>query len=300
MEHEPLNALPPFNLFGVANSSYERARIVVLPVPYDATASYLSGSRFGPSAIIQASRFIEPFSYELGFDISKLGIYTMPELMPDYSSPENMLKSVKKEVLILLDENKIPIILGGDHTVSLGALMAFKEKGTDFSIVQFDAHSDTYEELNATRYSHASVIARARELYSDVFQVGIRSIDENYFRKIDKHKTLFIDDIREMGTKKVGELLKERTKNSIYVTFDFDVLDPSEMPSVGTPEPNGLHFSEILDIFKELSKGKLLVGADFTEFMPIPYLHAPDFEAAKLIYLFMGLFLSKHLKEGKK
>ena len=291
MQKQPLDAMPKHALFG-SESRYEDAKIVALPVPYDATSSYKSGSREGPKAIINASRFIEPFSYELGFDISKrVPVYTMDELMPDFSSPEHMIDRIKKEVSLILEDKKVPLLIGGEHTIALGSLWALKEKNANITVVQFDAHSDTYAELNSTKYSHASVMARAKELYKDIFQIGIRSIDEKSFHTVDKETAFFIDDVRREGASEVGRKINEACKKNIYLTFDFDVLDPSEVPSVGTPEPNGLRFDEVILMFKELSEGKNLVGADFTELMPIPGLEAPNYLAAKLIYLFLGIFL---------
>ncbi|MGC8629184.1 MAG: agmatinase [Candidatus Micrarchaeia archaeon] len=288
---QPLNAMPKFTLFGF-ETSYEEAKVVALPVPYDSTSSYKSGSREGPRAIINASRFIEPFSYELGFDISKrVLVYTMDELMPDFSSPEHTINRIKKEVSIILEDKKMPLLLGGEHTISLGSLSSLKEKGFDLTVVQFDAHSDTYPELNSTKYSHASIIARAKELYSDVFQIGIRSIDEKSFKELNEERVFFAEDVRKQGAREIGQLINKKSKKNVYVTFDFDVLDPSEMPSVGTPEPNGLRFEEIVALMQEIAKGKNLAGADFVELMPIPGLDAPNYLAAKLIYLFLGYFI---------
>jgi len=291
MQKQPLNATPKYVLFG-SEASYEEAKVVALPIPYDSTSSYKSGSREGPRAIINASRFIEPFSYELGFDISKrVPVYTMEELMPDFGSPERMIERIKKEVSLIVEDKKVPLLIGGEHTIALGSLQALKEKNANITVVQFDAHSDTYEELNTTKYSHGSIMARARELYSSVFQVGIRSIDKRSFDIVDRKALFFIDDVRREGADKVGSKINKACKENIYVTFDFDVLDPSEMPSVGTPEPNGLKFEEALAMFKEIAKGKNLVGADFTELTPISGLEAPNYLAAKLIYLFLGIFL---------
>jgi len=215
----------------------------------------------------------------------------MDELMPDFSSPEHMIDRIKKEVSLIVEDKKVPLLIGGEHTIALGSLSALKEKGVDLTIVQFDAHSDTYAELNSTKYSHASIIARAKELYSDVFQIGIRSIDEKSFKELNKERVFFAEDVRKQGAREIGQLINKKSKKNVYVTFDFDVLDPSEMPSVGTPEPNGLRFEEIVALMQEIAKGKSLAGADFVELMPIPGLDAPNYLAAKLIYLFLGYFI---------
>ncbi|MDE1873935.1 MAG: agmatinase [Candidatus Micrarchaeota archaeon] len=286
----PLRSMPDYNLFGLEGQTYEKAKVAVLPVPYDSTVTYKSGTREGPQAIINASRNIELYSYELESDPSKIGIYTLPSMAPDVSSPENMVAGVKKEIGLILDDGKLPLMLGGEHTITLGALQALKERKKDLSIVQFDAHSDTRQELYGTRYMHATVMARAAELYPDLLQIGVRSVDAEYAAKLDKDRTLFIDDVRELGADGVVSRLLNSTKGSIYLTFDFDVLDPAEMPSVGTPEPNGMRFDEVLQIIRGIGEEKRLAGADFVELCPIPYLHAPDFLAAKLIYLTLGSF----------
>ncbi len=173
---EPLNTLPKYNLFGLDDQDYSKSKIVVLPVPYDSTTTYQSGARNGPRAIINASRNIELYSYEVGADISKLGIYTTDELAPDLSSPENMVKRISKEVGIILDDKKVPLLLGGEHTITIGAVQAFKQREEELSIIQFDAHTDSRDELFGSRYMHATVMSRVSELYDNFVQVGIRSI----------------------------------------------------------------------------------------------------------------------------
>lgn len=287
----PLHAMPGYNLFGLEDQSYDRARVVALPVPYDSTVTYKAGTREGPNAIIDASRNIELYSYEMSADPSKMGVYTLPALAPDLSSPENMITSIRKEIGIMLDDKKIPLMLGGEHTITLGALQALRERKQELSIIHFDAHSDTREELFGARYMHATVMSRAKELYQDIFQIGIRSVDAEYAKRMNRDKTLMIDDVQKLGAEEVAGRIIDSTGERVYLTFDFDVLDPSEMPSVGTPEPNGMRFHDIVQIMKVVGREKELLGLDFVELCPIPYLHAPDFLAAKLIYLTLGCFM---------
>ena len=287
----PLNSLPKHNLFGLDEQDYDSARVVVLPVPYDSTTSYKTGAREGPDATINASRNMELYSHELGFDVSKMGICTMQSMAPDVSSPENMIDKIKEEVGIILDDKKIPLLLGGEHTITLGAMKAFKERNKDVSVIHFDAHADSREELLGSRYMHATVAARARELFGEVFQVGVRSIDADSAVKMDRTRMLFIEDIRRMGLSETVSAIVDATKSSVYLSIDLDVLDPSEMPSVGTPEPDGLRFFELMKIIRGIGARKELAGLDFTELCPIPGLHAPDFLSAKLAYLTLGCFL---------
>jgi agmatinase len=290
-EKIPLQSMPDYNLFGLEGMTYESSKVAVLPIPYDSTVTYKAGTREGPQAIINASRNIELYSCELGADVSKVGIYTLPSIAPDLSSPESMVARIKKEVGMLLDDGKVPLLLGGEHTITIGALQALKEKGRDISVICFDAHSDTRDEMYGTKYMHATAMARAKELYPDTFQIGLRSVDEDHAHTLDKRKVFFMEDIRSMGIDAMVSRILESSKKDVYLSIDLDVLDPSEMPSVGTPEPDGLRFSEMLSIMKQIGKEKNLLGLDFNELCPIPYQHAPDFLAAKLIYLTLGCFL---------
>lgn len=287
----PLNSVPGYNLFGLEDQSYEEAKVIVLPVPYDSTVTYRAGAREGPNAIMNASRNIELYSHELGADISKMGIYTLQAMAPDLSSPEKMVAGIKREVDLLLDDGKVPLLLGGEHTITLGALLAFKEKDVDLGILDFDAHTDSRQEMFGSRYTHATVMARARELYPDIFYVGVRSMDQDSAEKIDYARAVTAAELREKGAKQAVARILKSSKKGVYLTFDLDALDPSEMPSVGTPEPDGLRFADAIEIIKGVSAKRKLLGADFVELCPIPYLHAPDFLAAKLIYLTLGYFM---------
>ncbi len=287
---EPLNAMPKYNLFGLEEQDYKNAKVVVLPVPYDATSTYKSGSRNGPHAIIEASRNLELYSYELGKDISKIGIYTTDELAPDLSSPESMISRISREVAIILEDGKVPLLLGGEHTITLGAIKALHDRKEEISILQFDAHTDSREEIFGSKYTHASVMARAKEMYDSIFQIGIRSIDEASAGKIDKDKVLFMDQIHAMSAEEIADSVISSTREKLYITIDLDVLDPSEMPSVGTPEPDGMSFRQLCEVLKAIAGKKKLAGIDIVELNPIPYMHAPDFLAAKLAYLALGYF----------
>ncbi|VVB76707.1 N(1)-aminopropylagmatine ureohydrolase [uncultured archaeon] len=290
-EKSPLNSLPKHNLFGIDEQDYDSARVIVLPIPYDATTTYKTGSREGPDAIINASRNMELYSCELGRDVSSMGIYTMQSMSPDVSSPENMIDGISKEVSIILQDGKIPLILGGEHTVTLGALKAFKAQDKDISIIHFDAHADTRPELLGSKYMHATVMARAKELYKNIVHVGIRSIDADTAKNGERNAMLFMEDMRSMDFDDVISFITNAAPGNVYVTVDLDVLDPSEMPSVGTPEPDGLRFYELMKIIKGIAERKKLAGLDITELCPIPYLHAPDYLAAKLAYLTLGHFM---------
>ncbi len=282
-----LNQTPPYNLFGIEEQDYDTAKVAVLPVPYDSTVSYRSGTRDGPRAIIEASRGMELYSEELDRDVSKIGIFTLEELAPDFSSPEGMVNRIKKEVDVLLRDSKFPILIGGEHTISLGAIKSIAENEKDFSVLHFDAHSDSRDEFMGAKVCHATVMARAREIVNKCFSVGVRSTDEKSAKDYEKD-ILFMKDMRGLGVNELAEIISKNTGKNIYLTVDLDVLDPSEMPSVGTPEPDGMRFRELAEVIGKLAKEKRFVGMDFTELSPIPGMIAPNYLVAKLIYLAIG------------
>ncbi len=284
-----LNSLPEYNLFGVENQDYESARVVAIPVPYDSTVTYKSGSRNGPRAIIEASRNIELYSYELNRDISKVGIFTTEELAPDFGSPERMINGIEKEVSKVLEDGKLPFMIGGEHSIAIGAIAAVRKiYDNGLSVIQFDAHSDSRDELYGSKYMHACVMARAHELSDSVFNVGVRSIEIESAKNLEKGSLVTMHDLRIAGIRESIKKVIEQCEDNVYITIDLDVLDPSEMPSVGTPEPDGLRFAELCNMIEEVAKHKHIVGIDMTELCPIPGMHSPDFMAAKLAYLAIG------------
>lgn len=287
---QPLNSLPKYNLFGIEDQDYKKAKIVVLPIPYDSTVTYRSGTREGPKAIIEASRNMELYSYELGEDISKIGIYTMDELAPDFSSPKNMVDHIAREVGLILGAGKMPVILGGEHTITIGAAKAIKKAGKNVSFIQLDAHSDTRDEMFNSRFMHATAMARTKELCKNIVAVGIRSMEAPQPKSDKRHKIFFMNQVHESGIEQIAEEVAKMTEDEIYLTIDLDVLDPSEMPSVGTPEPDGMRFRELIRFIELISQTKKLVGFDIVELCPIPGFHSPEYLAAKLAYLTIGYF----------
>lgn len=282
-----LNAMPPYNLFGIEDQDYDKAKVVVLPIPYDSTSTYKVGSREGPHAIIEASRQVEFYSEELGRDISKIGIFTLDELAPDFDSPKKMVDRIAKEVSLILEDSKVPLLIGGEHTIAVGGVKAIAQKYKDFSVLHFDAHSDSRDEFFGTKYCHACIMARIREMCKSCYSVGVRSTTEELAKK-HAASTLYMKDMRTMTTKQIVDSILKNTKKNLYITIDLDVLDPSEMPSTGTPEPGGMRYNDIKDILKGVLKERNLIGIDFNELCPIPGMHAPNFLAAKLIYQTLG------------
>ncbi|MDO8601471.1 MAG: agmatinase [bacterium] len=272
--------LEPFNFMGLDGQDYQKARVVIFPVPYSSTTCWKTGTNEGPQAIIEASRHMELYDVESKKDPSKEGIFTLEPLEPSKNSPEETIFRIKKVIDRILKDKKFLIMLGGEHSITLGAILSFKEKFSNFSVLQIDAHADLRNLYEGTKYHHGSVMRRVRELNIPVTQVGLRSISEedaDYVRKA-KIKTIF--PAPDLPIDKIIATLKEK----VYLTIDLDGLDPAIMPSVGTPEPGGLGWHELLDLVKQLAQKRKIIGADVVELCPTPGLHAPDFLAAKLVY----------------
>jgi agmatinase len=279
----------PHNFCGLPErySAFEKARVVVIPAPYDATTSYVTGSRRGPEAIIAASMNMEQYDEELRSETFRVGIHTQDQLEPVVSSPEAMVAAIGEAVGEVLDAKKFPVLLGGEHSVTAGAFKALDKRTDDLTILHFDAHADLRDAYEGTPYSHACVGRRALELGSLV-QVGIRSMssDEAAFLRDAPVATFMAMDI-ESGRVSEEDICARLGKR-LYITIDLDVFDPSIMPATGTPEPGGLDWYRVLSILRAACRGREIVGFDVVELCPMPYNVAPDFLAAKLVYRLLG------------
>jgi len=292
----------PNNFCGLVKdfSSYENSKAVILPVPYDKTRTWCIGEEWkktdaskGPAAIIDASRNMELYDIELDKNIAeKLGIHTLDELKAK-EYPKDMVKSVFNSVKKIIKDNKFPVVLGGEHSISLGAVKALKEKYNDLSCLQIDAHADLRDSYEGSKYSHACVMSRVRELCNNVVQVGIRSMSDEEADLInDKNiKIFFAKDI--FNNDDWFDTAISMLSSNVYVTFDLDGLDISVMPSTGTPEPGGLLYYQVLRFLKKVCEKKNIVGFDIVELAPIKGTIAPDFLAAKLVYKLIGYSLLK-------
>jgi len=277
----------PFNFGGLDNQNYQKSKAIVLPVPYSSTTYWKSQTKEGPKAIIEASRHLELYDINLKKDISRIGIFTLEELEVSKNSPRETILRIENVVSQILDDQKFPLILGGEHSITFGSVSAFKKKYSkhNLSVLQLDAHADLRDEFEGTKFHHGCVIRRiVQDLKLPVIQVGIRSLsqEESDFLKESKKNNVFFDF--DFSIEEIVASLKE----NIYLTIDLDVLDPSIMPSVGTPEPGGLSWQDILNLLEKISQERKIIGADVVELSPIPGLIAPDFLAAKLVYKIIG------------
>lgn len=260
-------------------SDYEKSKIAILPVAFDKTSTWMKGASKGPKAILEASKYLEFFDIETGSEVCRKGIFTDKELQPKNS--EEMVESVYSRVKELINDKKFTIVLGGEHSVSIGAVKAHSLFFKDLSILHLDAHSDRRYVYEGSKWNHACAVARMGEFVNNIISVGIRSVDFSEYEKFDKNKMFFAKDIHSSSDwiKKAVDKLSEK----VYITIDLDVFDPAIMPSTGTPEPGGLGWYQILELLKCVAKNKEIVGFDVVELCPSAN-KAPDFLAAKLIY----------------
>jgi agmatinase len=271
-------------------SSFKKSKVVILQVPYDKTATYLKGTVNGPQAIIDASKKMELFDEELNQETYKIGIHTMDPLPVQEMAPEAMVEKVYGATLEVLKANKFPVILGGEHSLSIGAVKAFKETYPDLSVLHLDAHYDMRDEYFGSKFNHGCVARRISEM-CPIVQTGTRSLskEEKDFLSTpaaSKVKTINVYDILDMPLWK--DVISRHLSEHVYVSIDLDVFDPSLMPAVGTPEPGGIGWYETLDLLREVSKDKKIVGFDVVELCPIKGQVASDFLASKLIYRLLG------------
>lgn len=270
--------------FGALPEEYSNLKdssIVIIPVPYDRTSTWLKGADKGPQAIIQASANLELYDIETDSEVYKQGIFTDKAIPRTCGAPESMIEAVRKKVANYIKEGKFAVIIGGEHSVSLGSIKACVENNRDVTVLQLDAHCDLRDEYNGSKYNHACVMARAREL-APIVQVGIRSMDFSEKQFINGSNVFFAKDIynnRDWISKVVAGL-----SDKVYITIDLDVFDPSLMPSTGTPEPGGLFWYDVLALLKAVCSKKDVVGFDVVELCPNDNNKAPDFLAAKLTY----------------
>jgi len=276
----------PNNFGGLAPrySGYDSSGIVILPVPFDNTSTWLHGADTGPTKIIEASQNMELFDIETGSEIYRNGIFTDEPINAETSA--EMVEEVQARVGKHLAAEKFVVTLGGEHTVSLGAIQAHLAKFDNLSILQLDAHTDLRDSYEGNRLSHACVMARVRESTDEVVAVGVRSMDESEGELLDEERTIFAHEMQTSGW--IKRVVRELNEN-VYITLDLDVFDPAFMPSTGTPEPGGMDWWAVMRLLQAVSEDKRVVGFDVVELCPNEHNRAPDFLAAKLIYRLLSL-----------
>jgi agmatinase len=270
-------------------ATLEASRAVVLPVPYDFTTSYQGGARLGPRAILAASRNMELWDEEVGA-VYRSGIHTLPELEPTAEGPEAMVGRVERAIEWILERGKLPVMLGGEHSLTIGAVRAVARRHPRLSVLQIDAHADMRDTYLDSSYSHACAMRRVREVAAAA-SVGIRSLSEEEAELFERRPWPMWStrQWRALGGNRAP--LLDALTDDVYVTVDVDGLDPSVMPATGTPEPGGLDWYELVDLLRAVAERKRVVGFDVVELAPLAGQVAPDFLAARLVYRLIGLSL---------
>jgi len=276
-------AAPGFGALEPGLASLDRARIVVVPVPYDRTASYQKGTAEGPEAIIEASRHMEIYDEEIGLEPAEVGIHTIAPVSGNDDPPEVMSAKVEEIVGRYLAMGKMPVVLGGEHSVSIGAIKAYEKKYPRLSVVQLDAHGDLRESFDGSAYNHACIMRHFAGRIPTL-QVGIRSLSKEEGDFIRERRLMVVPPREFMRNPGATLDLVDRLTDEIYLTIDVDFFDPAIVPGTGTPEPGGPGWHETLDFIRGLCRRKKVVGFDVNELRPIPGDAASDFLVAKLVY----------------
>jgi len=280
----------PNNFLGLEErySAYDRARFVVLPVPYDSTTTFQPGTRNGPAAIIAASQQVELFDDELESECFKVGVATLDAVVPSMAGPAAMHENLFRHAKRIIKDGKFLFALGGEHGITSALVRATMTRHRKLSVLQIDAHADLRDTYEGTPYSHACVMHRILDLGASIVPVGIRNMSIEEHRLI-KRRGIPLVTARECHSR---DDWIDRTLNAlgdaVYVTIDIDGFDPAYAPGTGTPEPGGLDWYDVTTLLQLVIAEKTVVGADIVEVMPIPGQAVTEFLAAKLAYKLMG------------
>jgi agmatinase len=271
------------------------SKIVILPVPFDKTTTYQKGSDKGPEAMIEASRNMELYDIETGFEVYTMGIHTDRPVSEKTS--EAMLDATYRRTKEWISRDKFVVVIGGEHSISFATIKAFAEQYKKLTVLQLDAHTDLQQAYENNLWSHASVMARVKELPQvKIVSVGIRSMSAEELPFLDQKHTYFAHTLLEDDAW-IDQVINA-ISGPVYITLDLDVFDSSIMPSTGTPEPGGLDWRQATKLLKHLIKEKEVVGCDVVELCPRSSNPAPDYLAAKLVYKILSYKFSSE-KEKK-
>ena len=269
-------------------SGLEASKVVLVPVPYDSSTSFRSGARYGPDAIIAASYALEDYDLELDSDVSEVGIHTTLALEPHMGGPDLMVQRVRDAVAQYMGPGRIVGVLGGDHSVAIGSVLAHLDTWPDMSVLYLDAHADLRDEYMGTNWGHASGARRIHDL-CPVALVGVRSMcqeERDYIaaNSVPNFPWPPVRDDRPQDFRAYEQSIVERLNPSVYVSVDLDVFDPSIMAAVGTPEPGGMTWDQVVSLLRAVAEARKIVGFDVCELSPGEGPLACSYTAAKLVY----------------
>lgn len=269
-------------------TSFEAAKFIVIPIPYDSTTSYRHGSRNGPHNVLHASQNLELFDLESKSEPYLKGVYTLAEVEPVRGNVLDTLAAITEITKKIIVTDKIPILLGGEHTITIGGVNAFLN---DIIVVDLDAHSDLRDNYLGDHFCHASVMRRIIEQGKSVIELGVRSMCKEEFEFIQQTrlKVYYRETLRLKGLQHIiKDLRNQIAGKKVYLSIDMDVFDPSEAPGVSTPEPGGLNYFEVEELIRSICKSCQIVGCDLVEITPIPGNDITEFLAAKILYKTLG------------
>jgi agmatinase len=263
--------------------SFDDSAIVILPVPVDRTTSYVGGTRNGPREILQASSHMELWDEEVGTDIHRHGIFTLPEMELPFGELADVLAEIKRVAQEIVRRDKFLVTLGGEHSITPPLVSAAAAKYPGLSVLQIDAHADLRNSYMGTPHNHACAIRRTLE-YARVTQVGIRSLSTEEAEAVPNLSTTIFYDVKMRENPSWIDAVVETLGDAVYITIDVDGMDPAIMPATGTPEPGGLSWYEMLSLLRKTVERRNVVALDVVELSPLPGVIAPNFLCAKLIY----------------
>ena len=264
-------------------TTFDDARVVILPIPLDRTTSYVAGTRSGPHEILVASSHMELWDEETGTDVHTIGIATLPEMEFPFDSLEEVMAEIRRVTTEIVARGKFPVILGGEHSITAPVVAAVAERHPGLSVLQIDAHADQRDSYMGTPNNHACAMRRVLD-HARTTQVGIRSLSPDEAAAIPSLNTTIFYDYNMRKDPQWIEKVCDTLGETVYISIDCDGLDPAIMPAVGTPEPGGLSWYETLALLRRVFETKTVVGFDVVELCPIPGIVAPNFLVAKLVY----------------
>jgi len=272
--------------------STKEAEAVILPIPYEATTTYGSGTRGAPEAILSASRQVELWDEEEGWDPSAaVRLATALPIPPEASGPQAMLDKIRKTVQPWVAQGKVILALGGEHSITLALVQAVQTKYPDLQVVALDGHADLRESYEGSKLSHACALKRVYDLGRPVTILGVRSFSQEESQLLKVAPRMQVFTARELHTPEGWEKALAHLAGlagPVYLTIDADVFDPGIMPGVGTPEPGGLSYYQVIDLMKTVGQRGPIVGLDLVELTPIPGHRVSEFTAARVLYKILG------------
>ena len=273
------------------------ARVVIIPAPLEYSVCYMTGTRHGPQAILDASSQMELYDEELDWCPIEVGVYTRPALNYDGLSHAEALRLTGAATREVLARGQLPLLLGGEHSLSAPPIAAVRDYFPDVTVLHIDAHGDLRDSYEGTQLSHASIERRVVEMGIPLTEIGIRSFSPEEAAFLKSHQP----DVAIVWAYQLANgsahIPWERLSKHTYVTIDLDAIDPGEMPAVGTPEPGGLHWYQLLDLFREICRRTTVVGMDVVELCPMEGQIRADFLAAKLVYKMLGYRFAAEYKQ---